>query len=437
MLNTPQQYCNLFCAAWLLWWLCRAIKAIVKGNRHAVNFLILTHYLFCGLPAVLNLILGSPLYTHFTSFTLLQYDPVVDYIYTFYVCACPWIWWRFGRPSLATPALAGSPKKLEMGRARRYRVVLYAIATAPLWILPGAPDISFYSSYAAVIVSSMTPEMTAFQGYMSAATMFSVLAIAGLWLLSKRLGPTILLTSPLLVAAIWLNGKRYIVLMAMVILFLALFEKRVLTGGKLFCTALLCLTGFGAFSYSYQSGVRSKDIVAAAAQYEDFRIDYGRDHGIKYAIYCELHPQENAILEYRGQSLLFDLTAPVPRDLWPDKPWPYAVYATSAGLGISPQNLNWGITTSWLDETIANFSWLGLIVGPFTLAALCRIGSSSSSKLCQFLTIIVSCLMLAVQISAFSLLFAGWIVSIVLEHIRRTRRVKHTKGKGLPLYVPA
>ena len=77
----------------------------------------------------------------------------------------------------------------------------------------------------------------------------------------------------------------------------------------------------------------------------NMRVDYGRDDVTKMAIYAELYPDELEILEYPFQSFLFTATMYVPREWWSDKPWPYAVYATSALIQIPSQYVGWGMTT--------------------------------------------------------------------------------------------
>jgi hypothetical protein len=200
-----------------------------------------------------------------------------------------------------------------------------------------------------------------------------------------------------------------------------LWERRIFTGWKLAAVSGLSLIGFAGFSYSYQAGVRSSDLLSAAKQYDNFRIDYGRDHGIKYAIYCELHPEHPSILDYRGQSLLYLVTILVPRQLWIDKPWPYAVYSTAAGQGVPAQDLGWCITASWLEEATANFGLFGLLLGPMVLAIMCRVGDGSGYVVTRLLTILLGCLMLAMS-SAFPIVKIAWLVAVIQARRRNKRR---------------
>ncbi len=377
-----------------------------------MNALILVHFVFCGVPSILNLIIGEPVYLIYVSFQQLG-DNDVNLIYTIYVCACPVIWWLLGRSkSPDLPAMPDSQKSQSALDSRLVRIMLNVIAAAPLLLLPLAPDLSFYSSYASVLSDSVPDNVTRFQTYISAAAVFSIVGLTVKWARCQSLLKTLFLTSPLLFGALWLNGKRYIVLLAIVLFVLALWERKAVSGWRLVAAAAFAFSLFAAFSYSYQTDLRSTNLLGAAEQYERTRIDFGREHGIKFAIYCELHPEQTPILEYRGESVFFNLVAPIPRVLWYDKPWPYAEYATAAVLQRS-MNIGWSITTDWLEEAIANFSWLGLALGPLLFAAICRIGDHFRTSVTHYLTVLVVCLLSAVQFNAFMPLGVAWFIAIL------------------------
>jgi hypothetical protein len=421
--------CDLFVFVWLGCWAIRAARSILRGRRQSVDFLILTHFVLSGVPALLNLLIGHPLFFTFTEFEI--EDLTTEMLYSAFVAVCPVIWWYWGRSPEPTVTIEPSSSSLgnRDGFFRRIRFVLYAIACSPLVVLLGAPDPAFYSSYGAIVRLPTTEAILGYHKWIAVSTLFSVLAIVCIWWSSRYLAFAVVKWSPMLLLALWLSGKRFVVLLAVALLIVMLWERRVLTGWKLAAAAFAGIVGFACFSYSYQSGIRSTDLLSAAKQYDDFRIDYGRDHGIKFAIYCELHPEHPAILEYRGQSLLFILTMPVPRELWTDKPWPYGVYATAAGQGLPPTDLGWGITASWLEEAIANFGLLGLLAGPAALALLCRIGDGLGCTLTRLLTILLGCLLLAMS-SAFPIVKIAWLLSVVQANRRnKQRKAKRSKDE--------
>jgi hypothetical protein len=420
-------WCDLFVFIWLGAWAVKAARSILRGRHQSVDFLILTHFVLSGVPALLNLLIGHPLYFVFTEFEI--EDPPTEMLYSAFIAFCPVLWWYWGRSPERTSTVGGSnPSTGNIdGFLHRMRFLLYAIACSPLVVWLGAPDPTFYSSYGAIVRLDSTEAILSYHKWIAVSTLFSVLAIVCIWWSSQHLTFAIVKWSPMLFVALWLSGKRFVVLLALALLIVMLWERRVLTGWKLAAAAIAGISGFALFSYSYQSGVRSADLLSAAKQYDDFRIDYGRDHGIKFAIYCELHPEHPAILEYRGQSLLYVLTMPIPRELWSDKPWPYGIYATAAGQGLPPMDLGWSITASWLEEAIANLGLLGLFFGPATLALLCRIGDGFGCTLTRLLTILLGCLMLAMA-SAFPIVKIAWLLSAIQAR-RRNKRQKTARSE--------
>jgi hypothetical protein len=298
---------------------------------------------------------------------------------------------------------------------------LHALLVAPVVVLFLAPDIAVYSSYAACL--GMTDrDQISFHGFLALACVLSIVAGGALVLVERRPLATIAYVLPFVFASAWLQGKRAVVLLVCLIGVLDLWQRRVLRGTRLVMASLAALALFGFYSYEYQTRIRQVGATEGNADYERTRLDYGRDHGIKLAIFAELNPQVVRILDYRGESLLFDVTMFVPRKAWPTKPWPYAVYATSASLFIHPRDIGWGLATSWLEEAIANFGWFGLLAGPLLLGLICRVGDAAQDAMSKALTVTVSCLLLVVQAPAFIGFPVLW-AYITWRARRRAKRV--------------
>jgi hypothetical protein len=426
--------------AGLALWAFAVLRRIALGDMQSIYYVILTHVFFCGLPALLDLTVGPPQYSFFPRLNLLSGDSRVDLIYSMYVLGCPAIWWSVGRRerNWARPSILPS---VVLRLPDWFKALLYFLAFAPLIALADAPSLTAYVNYGDIIIHQYPQDVLKYHQALSVLCLVSVLAVAEIWATATRLSRSTVALMPVLLADIWLNGKRAIVLIALVLTLLSICRRRALKGFSFILATAIALVCFGIFSYAYQRDLRFLDARSADQQYENIRIDYGRDHGIKFAIMAELYP-EMQILEYRGQSVLFDMTIFVPRELWSDKPWPYAVYSTAADLGLPPLYLGWGITTSWLEEAIANFSWAGLLIGPLMLALLCRIGDASKDSLTLLLTILVACLFLAVEFSAFATLVGIWLGCVLFTAYRRSNRrqpvgPRNIRGRArLPLFRP-
>jgi hypothetical protein len=150
-------------------------------------------------------------------------------------------------------------------------------------------------------------------------------------------------------------------------------------------------------------------------------MDFARDADVRMALYAELEEVASPILEYRGQSFLFDLLFFIPRSLWGDKPWPYYFYITSTALEGPRINRSWGITTTLLSEAIANLGFAGLVVGPAFLIAIAMIGYSAENPFLTLFTCIICTLFLTIHLAGFTVLWSAWCMFVISSRLTRKR----------------
>ena len=408
---------------WLAVVITRAVRALARGDRRSVLFVVLVFSFFFGLPQVLDLLVGSPMFTYQRGFVVSQYDRTTNLVYLGYVAVTPVIMLAAGGPSRI------DDRVIPMVPLRGLvRLVAWVAMLALPFVVLLSPEPEQYARYAAFVGQNagVNPQ------YHVVVSLAALLAgIASVVVLTAPNSPPILrvATLPFLGMAIWVQGKRSIVALSLLLVIYLLWTRGYLRGRRFVAALAAAVLALGVFSYSYQSAVRDvgeerpgrQAALSASPAYVGFRIDYGRDAVTKQAIYAELHPDEIQILEYRGQSILFDLTFFVPRSMWPGKPYPYATYVTAAMFGFEPRDLGWGVTTSWLEEAIANLGWLGLLLGPLLPALICRLGDRQHSPFSGLLTVIVASLFLVLNLIAFMPIFLIWIVVQLRGPARATR----------------
>jgi len=391
---------------WLSGWAIGSVASIAKGDPRSAHWVLLVFYWFCGLPLGLDLVIGSPDYAGQPAFRWACRDEATALIYAVWMAAIP--------PVLL--ALNRSPRRRAvglptLGGPKNRQIILFArvLLASPTLLLALAPNPAVYLHYAAFVGSDLAPAEGEFQAWMSALCLFVALIVPILLAYLPRIRPLDLtLVSFALVQVAWLQGKRSILAISAMAIFHVVWQRRRLRGMQLVMGAAGIVFLVAAASVVYQRSVRAMDASDLSALYDGVRIDFARDAVIKQAIYGELHP-DFPILEHRAQSVLFYLTFYVPRDAWPGKPWPYAVYATNTMLDRRDQKpLGWGITTSVLDEMLANFGWPGALLGPLWLALLCRWGDARLPASLSTGTLMVVSLFLAVQLTAFMVLFLAW-----------------------------
>ncbi len=225
--------------------------------------------------------------------------------------------------------------------------------------------------------------------------------------------PALLFTYiPVVSLAAWFNGKRNAVAMGLFFILLVVGLKKNLSTGLKVLLVIFLLVAFTCYSSWYQAR-RGLDGVNTV---ESYLLNFGRDHCLRLAIFTELNGDE--ILEYRGQSFVFDLLAFIPRSFWPEKPWPYATYFTSKAFGNRDLHVyGWQVTTGIFDECISNFSWAGLVIGPLIVLCLCRINDKDPRLFVRVCGYLIITLLQVVHLPAFYSIFYLWLILIIWQKL--------------------
>lgn len=400
--------------AWIAAWAAFALRRMARGDYASILPVLIVSFVFTAIPLLLDHTFGLPEYRAFPGFSLASRDPKTNMVYDLYVSAVPVVMWIVGRPRRVPNAtrVVSAPTERRLGW---WRWLLYLLLAAPLIALLFAPAPSLYLTYAPIVSQQIDdPAIIGYHSILALVCLVAIIAATALLMNVRRITPTafVAFILPWLALAVWLHGKRSIVVILIAAMGYVAWERGLLIGRRFVVATVVGVAFIAGFSFLYQSQVRG--IAGSGANvYENVRIDYGRDAQIKMTLYAELYPDDLRILEYRGQSLLFDATIYVPRSVWPDKPLPYAQYFTSALFFSPPKLWGWGMTTSWLEEAIANLGWAGLLVGPMVPALVCRVGDARGRPSIRPVTVVVAMLLLTVQLVAFFPLALVWLAMVV------------------------
>lgn len=293
---------------WCTVWVVIAFRRLAQGVRASIIFVYFIFYGLYVLPLVSDFVLGMPRYSGQPGFYDATRDTVTRVLYCIFIgCIAPF-WLR-------SDALQLSLKALQQGaRQTAASALLFAGAGVPLILVFLAPQPKLYLQYGFVITQEISFPQLAFHMLMSAATTLAVLSAAAFIVCSRNSRSALTWVAPFIAASIWLNGKRNIVAFAVLLILLTLWYRGELKGRKLLLAVAVATAFLGVFSFEYQSHLRQKDIKSTSTEevYDSVRVDYGRDSRVKMALYAELHPTRIQILDFRGQSLLFDATFWVP-----------------------------------------------------------------------------------------------------------------------------
>lgn len=156
----------------------------------------------------------------------------------------------------------------------------------------------------------------------------------------------------LVIAAVWIHGKRSIILFVLIIIGFVNFLERRLRLRTVLLYAVLGLVG----GYLYIG--MAKDFSRTPMEY--VRGDLSRDYTLSHVIHRSSWTGSN-ILPYRGATYVFFVAAYVPRAIWHDKPWTAPVYLTNDVFRLRErERLGWGFGLGFMEELIMNFGFLGL-----------------------------------------------------------------------------
>jgi len=282
-----------------------------------------------------------------------------------------------------------------------------------------SPDPSFYFTYKAITEADLTARPDT-HFIVARSCQLAILSASILLFIEKRkFSKEIRLFRNIFVllfviASFWFFGKRSIVAYFAVSSLAIGVVSGQLTGKKFKRVAIIISILFGVFILMYGKNIDSNWVVT----YENMRIDFARDAVLKFTIYRE-NVIESPILEYDFQTFLFNLLFYIPREIWPGKPYPYAVYLTSAVLGTSNVTyLGWGLTTSALSESIANSRWLGYFMGPLFILGLCYLSDKSNRMITKAFGMLIVSLFMVIHFSAFTVVFLVFIFLIIKERVK-------------------
>lgn len=211
----------------------------------------------------------------------------------------------------------------------------------------------------------------------------------------------------------WIAGKRSFVAYSLLIFLVSLFLNSNVKPSKMLVILIFSFLGFSVFSMSYQNNIRGFEDSSNIEKKENFYLDYSRLQNERYVIYSLLRDQD--VVPYVGASMLYNITFFVPRSIWSDKPYPYAVYYTNNFFNVELDNrLNWGLTTGLLDEFIANFYWFGVIFYLVLIRVFVNFNDKYLNRFSGLVGIMVGCLMVILHFAAYSYIFIFWLFLIYL-----------------------
>lgn len=412
-----------------VWATIRAVRTCSRPNWAApVVFVLLIIF---AIPVGLDFIFGVPAYENSFFETLLEgrRDDLTSCLYNLYISGLIFLFARCTEHS----KLMIEREEVEhaFGVLNRFSPLLYFFVLLPLLVFPFTSDPLFFVSFGVERLGFERVNLADL--HLSKFCFLSVICASLLWALNRRLGLTgrnIFLALLILLACLF-QGKRSLFFLAGVFYFGGAYFSGKNFGWMLKrAVVFLCLLILFFASYG-------KNIGTVSQTYSALRIDFGRDTVCKHTMKKVLLDGEN-IVNFPGQSFIFTSTLWIPRAYWPGKPYPYAVYLTNSVLPEHVRlrriysgdwHLGWGLTTSIVEEVIANFKWFGFLFPLGALAGLFFIQRLSFIPRCIAYGVFI--LLLGIEAVAILPLFLIFGVGLLVWRTRKLPKYLLHKGEAI------
>ncbi|HBI93265.1 MAG TPA: hypothetical protein DDY58_13085 [Terrisporobacter glycolicus] len=400
-----------------------AIYSVKKSKRSnkSIYFIYLVFWFIYVLPLMCDLIIGKPNYgARFNGFRLSYDDEYTRFFYATYILVVQFIMLIVGNKKYV---IIKSKVKYKNDRLKEIKnteykdnriieniLLFFSILTVLLVII-------FPVSKYILLDMSWRDSGKIIEGlnYYSTIERFSYISIVSciICLFNKKY--SMLLKVVLLIVlymTICSESKRSIIFFAGVILIAYMiynteYKKR----KNIYLLAYLGV--IAAIMYSVYIKLEFRGYVNSSQLYTTMRIDFGRDDTVKLVIYSLLNPNKMKILDYPGQSIICQIGTIFPLQLLGVKSIGYNAFLTAALIGQPVErSINW-MTTSILDETIANYGFWGFWIAPVIIGLMARVTDKLTREMIP-ITIGAIVLLLMYPISYIMWYLQFWLILMLI-----------------------
>ncbi len=409
------------------WFFFRELMFLKKGHVNAYMLMTMIFYIFQVFPLFVDTFWGDELDYIRTLPNLLSamQDSQVAIIYDIFSLFVIWYFYRFSiRRNIAFYYFTSKFRNIQFGFI--INALLVSLIFLPIVFVVFAPTPAIYLQWA----YSYNNEFSYLEEIYHSEIMMPVLqissfAVIGYYSQKKRWNFLVYFAVALIT---WLTFKRTMLVFLSIIIIGIDFLMNRYSYKNLLRKALvifaICVSYFIVYSEKTDKG-------STETPYESYTMYYGRQYGVKTAIYDQLNG--NKMLDYRGQTILFDLFFYVPRTYWPDKPAMYSKYSTAYSKGLSGYEVSTNFYVNIWAEFITNFHLWGIIIALLFMQFFIRISEKSNSVVVYLLSLLMISFYLFWGIQPFTMvLLALWGITYVLSRMGRFwRRMRVNRIKAL------
>lgn len=297
------------------------------------------------------------------------------------------------------------------------KIVCIVIMVLPLISVIVSPEPRVYLKFAYFIINRISAYDEIYiyhKTIVNTLCYLSFVGVLGYYYLSSKFEKIV---SYFFVGALaWIDGKRTIITFMIIgLLFIDIIKKEKKTIIRVIIAALIVIIYF----VIYGSKTGKSDEASFMLMYSCY---FSRLCNVKLAIYSRLY--DNHMLEYDGQSLLYNIIWWLPRRFWADKPYGFYNYYTAyAARGDGLRFIQgWNLMVNNWSEFIANFGILGYILCLIFIYTVVKISENSKTITIFALGIvfIIIYMMYGFE-NVVMMIFTGWLFLIFFSKLRKTK----------------
>ncbi|MBO5319323.1 MAG: oligosaccharide repeat unit polymerase [Ruminococcus sp.] len=219
----------------------------------------------------------------------------------------------------------------------------------------------------------------------------------------------------------WMDGKRAFFAFSLIgILIMDWIKEEYRTNIRLLRKVIIFAVIVAIyFVYQGNAAGKSSDISALL----DYEFYFSRMSSVMVALYDTNHGW--SMLEYHGQSIVYNLFFFIPREMWNNKPVMFCRYYTEYAIGVS--GIGWNLLVNIWTEAIANFGFVGSILGVFFYRIIARISEKADDKYIYLLGMVFCVFYTVFGFELFTtILWVAWIglniIRVVMNNKMRARQ---------------
>lgn len=407
-------FCTILCI--------HPLKKILSGASNILHFCTLSFWTVQVIPLIIKQFLGidAALKRYPKTFIAMN-DETTCFVYAFFVIIVEFMLDIMSRTLPCSYhsfwQVRGFIQRIVENKLVKGLLLCGMFTEAILVAFSPEPSIYFhFSHFYTNTVNRLTPEYIYHASVMSIGNRVAFFCIILFYYLTQEpKGKWI--TYVAIAVMTWVNGKRTLMAIALLAVLIIDFLRASDKSERIKLVKKTLVVGIIIVGYfKLYSDITGK-FSSTSFNYQ-YSIYFGRMSNVDACIYAELN--DEAVLAYRGQSILYDLLFWIPRAVWNTKPVLYSKYFTAYVMGYKSININWQFQTNIWSEYFSNFSFMGPFLGIIVLYFIAYLSQKSKN-----MSVYIIGLVFAVMYTMYGFealvqsIGAIWVLMLILSRIRR------------------